>query len=100
MITREKARRLRAIIEDAVEAYGLDDAAALEVVELFPAWQAGKEYAIGERVQHEGKLYECVNAHTASNEWTPPSAACSQSPGSSFSRGPRAAASRRRSPAF
>ena len=75
MITREKARRLRATIEDAVEAYGLDDAAALEVVELFPAWQAGKEYAIGERVQHEGKLYECVNAHTASNEWTPPSAA-------------------------
>ena len=72
MITREKARQLRAVIEDAVEAYALDNASALEVVELFPAWQSGKEYAIGARVQYGGKLYECVNAHTASNEWSPP----------------------------
>ena len=75
MITREKARQLRAVIEDAVAAYDLDDAAALEVVELFPAWQSGEEYALGARVQYGGKLYECVNAHTASNEWSPPAAA-------------------------
>ncbi len=36
MITRERARELRAVIESAVSAYGLDDAAAVAVVELFP----------------------------------------------------------------
>ena len=65
MITRERARELRAAIESAVSAYGLDDAAAVAVVELFPQWEVGKTYAIGTRVQHDGKLYECVNAHTA-----------------------------------
>lgn len=71
MISRERARQLRAVIESAVAAYGLDDAAALEVVELFPTWQSGKAYALGERVQHGGKLYECVNAHTSAGEWAP-----------------------------
>ena len=75
MITREKARQLRAVIEDAVEAYALDNASVQEGVGLFPAWESGKEYAIGARVQYGGKLYECVNAHTASNEWSPPAAA-------------------------
>ena len=69
MITRERARELRAVIESAVSAYGLDDAAAVAVVELFPQWEVGKTYAIGTRVQHDGKLYECVNAHTAAAEW-------------------------------
>jgi hypothetical protein len=75
MITRERARELRAVIESAVSAYGLDDAAAVAVVELFPQWEVGKTYAIGTRVQHDGKLYECVNAHTAAAEWSPPVAA-------------------------
>ena len=75
MITRERARELRAVIESAVSAYGLDDAAAVEVVELFHQWEVGKTYAIGTRVQHDGKLYECVNAHTAAAEWSPPAAA-------------------------
>lgn len=56
MITRERARELRAVIESAVSAYGLDDAAAVAVVELFPQWEVGKTYAIGTRVQHDGKL--------------------------------------------
>ena len=47
MISRERARQLRAVIESAVAAYGLDDAAALEVVELFPTWQPGKAYVLG-----------------------------------------------------
>lgn len=75
MITRERARELRAVIESAVSAYGLDDAAAVAVVELFPQWEVGKTCAIGTRVQHDGKLYECVNAHTAAAEWSPPVAA-------------------------
>lgn len=74
MITRERARELRAVIEGAVSAYTMDDAAALSVVELFPKWEIGKEYAIGNRVQHDGKLYECVNSHTSQADWTPAAA--------------------------
>lgn len=42
MITVEKAKKLRAIIERAVAALELDNEAALECVELFPAWENGK----------------------------------------------------------
>ena len=41
MITVEKAKKLRAIIERAVAALELDNEAALECVELFPAWENG-----------------------------------------------------------
>lgn len=75
MITVEKARKLRAVIEKTVAAAGLTDDEALEAVELFPRWKAGREYAVGERVQHEGGLYECVSAHTSQTDWSPPAAA-------------------------
>ena len=37
MITRERARELRAVIESAVSAYGLDDAAAVAVAAVLQA---------------------------------------------------------------
>lgn len=80
MITREKARKLRAVIERGVTALDLEPAEALEVAELFPSWEPGREYTTGARVQHAGSLYECVNAHTAAAEWSPPAAASLWSP--------------------
>ena len=38
MITVERAKKLRAVIEQGVAALNLDNAAALDCVELFPAW--------------------------------------------------------------
>lgn len=75
MITVEKAKKLRAIIERAVAALELDNEAALECVELFPAWENGKAYTAETRVQYDGKLYRCVQAHTSQSDWTPPVAA-------------------------
>ena len=72
MITVEKAKKLRAIIERAVAALELDNEAALECVELFPAWENGKEYTVETRIQYGGKLYRCVQAHTSQSDWTPP----------------------------
>lgn len=80
MITVEKAKKLRAVIERSVAAAGLDDETALEAVELFPAWEPGKSYAAGTRVRHGGGLYECANAHTSAAEWSPPAAASLWSP--------------------
>lgn len=69
MITREKAYALRAMIEKA--SVSLEDTDALEAVELFPNWSAGKEYAVGDRVRYDGVLYKCLQAHTSQTDWNP-----------------------------
>ena len=70
-MTRAKAMQLRQLIEQL--AVTLDDETALTGVELFPAWVVGKAYAAGDRVQHGGILYKCVQAHTSQADWTPDS---------------------------
>lgn len=50
----------------------LDDETALEVKTLFPAWEAGVSYGVGERRQYDSKLYKCVQAHTFQAGWEPP----------------------------
>lgn len=69
MITRRRARQLRAMIEMA--AASLADTDALDAVELFPAWTADKEYAVDDRVRYGEKLYRVVQAHTSQIDWTP-----------------------------
>lgn len=69
MITKAKARILRAMIERA--SASLNDSEALDAVELFPAWKIDTAYAIDVRVRYNGQLYKCVQAHTSSAEWTP-----------------------------
>ena len=69
-MTRGKAKQLRAMIE-ALSA-SLSDETALTGVELFPPWHSGKAYETGDRVQHEGTLYKCVQGHTSQADWTPP----------------------------
>ena len=68
-ITRQKARQLRAIIEQAATSF--DDETALEAVELFPEWRIDTTYAAGVRIRYEDQLYRVVQAHTSQAEWTP-----------------------------
>lgn len=68
-MTRAKVKQLRQLIEQL--AVTLDDEAALTGVELFPVWAIGRAYATGDRVQHGGTLYKCVQAHTSQADWTP-----------------------------
>lgn len=68
MITREKARALRKLIERlSVE---LSDEEAYDAPELFPMWTI-KAYETGDRVQYQGLLYKCLQSHTAQADWTP-----------------------------
>ena len=71
MITLEKARKLRQVIVRL--SAELSDTEAFDVAELFPAW-ALKDYAVGDRVQYEGNLYKCIQAHTSQSDWTPDTA--------------------------
>lgn len=68
MITLEQARKLRTLIERLSET--LTDSEAYTAPQLFPQWKL-TTYAIGDRVQYQGKLYKCLQSHTAQSDWTP-----------------------------
>ena len=63
------ARKLRPFIEKA--AISLDDADALEAVQLFPQWNESASYEVNDRVRFQNVLYKCLQAHTAQAAWTP-----------------------------
>ena len=57
-MTRAKAKQLRQLIEQL--AVTLDDETALTGVELFPVWTIDRAYAVGDKVQRNGKLWRCL----------------------------------------
>ena len=66
----DDAKRLRPLIIEASKS--LPDDEAYGAPELFPVWSGnGVAYEVGVRVQYEGKLYKCVQAHTSQEDWTP-----------------------------
>ena len=65
----ELARKLRPIIEKS--AQNLDDATALEAVNLFPAWAAGVAFTAGTKVKAGGGLYSVVQDHPSQARWVP-----------------------------
>ena len=68
-LTREKAMRLRALIEKAV--ISLDDEDALEAVTLFHNWEVNHSYAVDDRFRYNEKLYKVVQAHVSQADWLP-----------------------------
>lgn len=66
---KSEALKLRHHIETAVQS--LSDSEALEVVTLYPEWSAGQAYTTGYKVQHGGKLWRCLQAHTSQEGWEP-----------------------------
>lgn len=72
MITRQHARTLRKKIEALAQP--MTDSEAYYVPELFPMWKIDHEYAVGDRVQYEGKLYKCLQGHTSQADWIPTTA--------------------------
>lgn len=49
----------------------LSDEQAETVTLLFPDWEAGVDYILGDRRKFNGLLYKCVQAHTSQSNWTP-----------------------------
>lgn len=67
---RGEAKAFRAKIERAAAAV-TEDATALDLIELFPAYKVGMAYAVGDRIRYGGKLYRVVQAHTSQADWAP-----------------------------
>lgn len=72
-ITREKARRTRAIIEKAAQS--LPDEDAVEAPEIFERWKAGQKYTLDQRLQYEGLLWRVRQPELVASELYPPGAA-------------------------
>ena len=65
----ELARKLRPLIEKAAES--LEDADALEAVQLYPEWKGGTEYSTGKRLRYGNELYKVTQAHTSQSIYPP-----------------------------
>lgn len=64
----------RLIIAQQINTLTVDDNTALRMVEFYPTWEAGTDYAAGFKVQRGGKLYKCLTAHTSQADWSPDAA--------------------------
>ena len=61
-----------AILVAQFQAQNLDDTQALQAQAIFPAWSGDSvAYSKDYKVQHDGVLYKCAQAHTSQSDWTP-----------------------------
>lgn len=68
-MNRAEAYEYRRKIETA--AASQDDVAALDSIDLFPAWALGLSVTAGQRYRYGGSLYKVIQAHTTQADWTP-----------------------------
>lgn len=61
----------RLIIAQQINTLTVDDNTALRMLEFYPEWAAGQAYTAGYKVQHGGKLWRCIQAHTSQDSWAP-----------------------------
>ena len=69
MISLERARELRAMIEKA--AASLNDTDALEAKELYPNWEPDISYEADQRLRYDGFLWRVLMNHTSQVGWEP-----------------------------
>lgn len=74
------AQQMNRFIQMTIGNANLTDEQAMEVADLYPAWQVLKAYAVNEIVKYgvneSGKtqLYKVLQEHTSQADWTPDSA--------------------------
>ena len=65
----------RMLIAQQINTLIVDDNTALRMTVFYPEWAADTEYTIGYKVQRNGKLWRCIQAHTSQTGWEPENAA-------------------------
>ena len=68
-LTMEEVSRM--IITQQINGLTVDDSTALRMREFYPAWEAGIAYTAGYKLQRNGKLWRCLQAHTSQEGWEP-----------------------------
>ena len=71
----QRAEQLRRAVQ--LFAASLTEEQALEVATMYPAWSAGRAYAVGDIVAYgvngvgDPQLYRVVQGHTSQEDWAP-----------------------------
>ena len=65
----------RMLIAQQINTLTVDDNTALRMVAFYPEWAADTEYTAEYKVQRNGKLWRCIQAHTSQAGWEPENAA-------------------------
>ena len=63
------------LVRQQINTLPVDDQTALRMLEFYPEWEAGQAYTTGYKAQRGGKLWRCLQAHTAQTGWEPENAA-------------------------
>ena len=58
------------LVRQQINTLTVDDQTALRMVEYYPSPDAAS-YAAGDRIKYNGKLYKCLQEHTAQADWNP-----------------------------
>ena len=66
-----ESEALSMLLKQKVNTLEVDDQTALRMVEFYPEWVAGVAYSAGYKVQRNGKLWRCRQAHTSQEGWEP-----------------------------
>ena len=61
----------RLIIAQQINTLTVDDNTALRMVAFYPEWAENAEYTAEYKVQRNGKLWRCIQAHTSQTGWEP-----------------------------
>ena len=59
------------LIKHQINTLSVDDNTALRMLEFYPEWASDIDYAASFKVQHGGRLWRCVQAHTSQTDWEP-----------------------------
>ena len=65
----------RMLISQQINTLEVDDNTALRMVAFYPEWAENTEYTAEYKVQRNGKLWRCRQAHTSQAGWEPENAA-------------------------
>ena len=65
------------LIRQQINTFAVDDQTALRMTEFYPEWTSGQGYTAAYKVRYGGKLWRCVQAHTAQSGWEPSTATAS-----------------------
>ena len=65
------------LITQQINTLTVDDNTALRMRDFYPEWTPNTAYSVGYKVQYVGKLWRCIQAHTAITGWEPSMATAS-----------------------
>ena len=65
----------RMLIAQQINTLTVDDNTALRMKAFYPEWKENAEYTAEYKVQRNGKLWRCIQAHTSQTGWEPENAA-------------------------